>query len=296
VTLEPCSTFGRTPPCTDAILAARVAKVYVAAADPNPAHRGRGIQLLRRRGVGVTTGILEDEATRLNEAFNHWIVEGEPFVTVKAAMTLDGKIATASGESKWITGAEARRFAMHLREGNDAIVVGVNTVLKDDPQLTVRAGKGVVRKCSLRVVLDSEARTPRKARVISDEFASRTLIVVSRRASRNRVRALARFVEVIEAPERRGKIDLNWLLRCLGRRAVTSLLVEGGGEVNASFIFGGLSQRVAFFYAPKVLGGRNGIKAVAGEGASRPSEVLELSNVEHRRLGPDFLLTGLVKP
>jgi diaminohydroxyphosphoribosylaminopyrimidine deaminase/5-amino-6-(5-phosphoribosylamino)uracil reductase len=296
VTLEPCSTFGRTPPCTDAIVAARIAEVFVAGRDPNPAHQGRGIQLLKRKGVRVTTGVLEQDALRVNEAFNHWIVNGTPFITVKAAMTLDGKIATASGESKWITGPAARRWAMRLREGHDAILVGVNTVLKDNPQLTVRSSDSKnTTKCPLRVVLDSGARTPLTARIVSDEFRSRSLIVISRKAPKARVQALARRAELIEAPEEGGQIDLQWLLRFLGKGEITSLLVEGGGEVNASFLFGGLANRVAFFYAPKVLGGQAGIKSVAGNGATRSGEILDLTDVEHRRLGGDLLMTALVK-
>src|SRR4051812_10645340 len=146
VTLEPCCTHGRTPPCTDAIIARGIREVVVAAIDPNPAHSAKGLKLLKRAGMKVTSGVLEREATRLNEAFNHWIVERTPFVTVKAAMTLDGKVATSSGESKWITGAKARACAMHLRQGSDAILVGVNTVIADNPALTVRASSGSARE------------------------------------------------------------------------------------------------------------------------------------------------------
>jgi diaminohydroxyphosphoribosylaminopyrimidine deaminase / 5-amino-6-(5-phosphoribosylamino)uracil reductase len=295
VTLEPCSTFGRTPPCTDAILAARIAEVCVAATDPNPAHLGGGIRLLKGKGVRVTSGILGEEATRLNEAFNHWIVHGTPFVTVKAAMMLDGKIATASGESKWISGTAARRWSMRLREGHDAVLVGVNTVLHDNPALTVRVGNSnTVRKCPLRIVLDSKARTPLSARIVSDEYRPHTLIVVTSKAPAARVRALTRLADVIEAPASEGQIDLEWLMRFLGERSITSVLVEGGGEVNASFLFRGLANRVTFVYAPRVLGGSNGIRAVAGRGATRREEILELSEVEHRRLGPDLLMTGVI--
>jgi diaminohydroxyphosphoribosylaminopyrimidine deaminase / 5-amino-6-(5-phosphoribosylamino)uracil reductase len=334
VTLEPCSTHGRTPPCTDAIVAAGIRRVVVGATDPNPAHAGRAFSILKRAGVAVTRlgaaplrvprsrgkddarhpdrlkpeleTKLADECARLNEAFNHWIVNRTPFVTVKAAMTLDGKIATASGESKWITGEKARDYGMKLRLGADAILVGINTVLADDPSLIFRArntecGTRADGKLRRRIILDAKARTPLTAKVVSDEQATATTIVVTEYAPRNRVAALAKRANVVVASpakskmeNRKSNIDLPWLLKRLGAENVTSLLVEGGGEVNASFLFGGLAHRVAFFYAPKVLGGRDARKAVAGEGVKRLEEIVQLRDVEWRRLGPDLLLTGRV--
>ena len=299
VTLEPCSTRGRTPPCTDAIVAAGIQRVVAAATDPNPLHAGRAFGILRGVGIGVTHGVLSKEAMRLNEAFNHWIVHRIPFVTVKTAMTLDGKIATAAGKSKWITGEKARAYAMKLRMGADAILVGINTVLADDPALTVRQGQGsrskVRRRQPRRVILDALARTHLTARIVSDDQARQTTIVVSRLAPRKRVVALSRFVNVLVAPSQDGKIDLRWLLQKLGADSVTSLLVEGGGEVNASFLEQRLAQRIAFFYAPMILGGHNARKAVAGAGAQRLSDAIELRDVEWRTLGPDLLLTALVR-
>jgi len=344
VTLEPCSTHGRTPPCTDAIIATGIKRAVVGAIDPNPKHKGKGFKILKRAGIEVDLFEVPrsrgpnrlkaelrtwtDECAKLNEAFNHWIVHRTPFVTVKAAMTLDGKIATASGESKWITGEKARAHGMKLRSGADAILVGINTILADDPLLTVRSGTpGTVpaRNEALpqhaeavpgapglrRIVLDSLARTPLNAKVVSDKFASLTTIVVGKRAPKSRMTALARRVNVLTAPlaknssparraeasERRlvtrhPSLDLRWLLKKLGAENVTSLLVEGGGEVNASFLLGGLAHRVAFFYAPKILGGRDSLKAVAGEGARSLAEALPLQDVEWKRLGPDLLLTA----
>jgi diaminohydroxyphosphoribosylaminopyrimidine deaminase/5-amino-6-(5-phosphoribosylamino)uracil reductase len=304
VTLEPCCTHGRTPPCTDAIKDAGIKRVVAAAIDPNPAHAGRGFRILRRAGIQVTTGVLAEEAARLNEAFNHWIVHRTPFVIVKAAMTLDGKIATASGESKWITGEKARGEGMKLRQGADAILVGVNTVLADNPSLTVRQGprskiQGPRPKVQAprlqRIVLDSQARTPFRAKVVSDEFAGLTTIVVGKGAPAKRVQALEKRVNVLRAPLKHGRIDLGWLLGRLGSENVTSLLVEGGGEVNASFLLGGLAQRVAFFYAPMILGGRDSRKAVAGEGARRLDEILSLHEVEWRHVGDDLMMTARVE-
>ena len=297
VTLEPCSTHGRTPPCTAAILTAGISSVVVGAVDPNPRHRGRAFDILQRAGITVTQGVMAEECARLNEAFNHWMVQRLPLVTVKAGMTLDGKIATAAGKSRWITGEKARAYGMKLRQGADAILVGINTVLADDPSLTVRrAGAGVRGHELRRIVLDARARTPLGAKVASDEYAALTTVVVNELAPRRRVAALAQRVRVLLAPGSGNKINLRWLLKKLGAENVTSLLVEGGGEVNASFLMQGLVQRVAFFYAPMVLGGRDSRPAVAGEGARTLAESLKLSELEWRRLGPDWLLSGRVAP
>ena len=352
VTLEPCSTHGRTPPCTDAIIAAGIKRVVVGTTDPNPKHSGRAFRILKRAGIEVTAisdvarnkrrtsspglrppsppwpteerggargRLLANECARLNETFNHWIVHRTPFVTVKAAMTLDGKIATASGESKWLTGEIARADGMKMRQGTDAILVGINTVLADDPALTVRSARNIQHSTfdtkparPRRIVLDSLARTPLKAKVVGDKFAALTTIVVGNRAPKNRVVALAKRVKVVLAPtirvgraslragasatSPRQQINLSWLLKKFGSENITSLLVEGGGEVNASFLLGGLAQRVAFFYAPKILGGRDAHRAVAGEGAKSLTEALPLREVEWKRLGPDLLLTARIAP
>ena len=296
-TLEPCDHFGRTPPCTQGILEAGITRVVYGSSDPNPLVDGKGLKRMRRAGLKVEGGVLAAECDALNEPFFKVMRTGLPFVTVKSAMTLDGKIATASGESKWITGEKARAEGMRLRAGADAILVGVNTVLADDPGLTVRQGPGskVQGPRLRRIVLDSRARMPLKSNVVSDEFAALTTIVVGRSVPAKRVAALARTVSVVRAPLRGGRIDLRWLLKKLGRENVTSLLVEGGGEVNASFLLGGLAHRVVFFYAPKILGGRDSHKAVAGEGARSLGDVLSLSEVEWRRVGDDLMMTARVK-
>jgi diaminohydroxyphosphoribosylaminopyrimidine deaminase/5-amino-6-(5-phosphoribosylamino)uracil reductase len=293
VTLEPCCTHGRTPPCTEAIIAAGIKRVVVGATDPNPKHAGKGFKILQKAGIEVVHGVLAVECTRLNEAFNHWIVHRTPFVTVKAAMTLDGKIATANGESKWITGDAARARGMQLRLGSDAILVGVNTILADDPSLTLRGVKVPAQRLR-RIILDSHARTPLSAKVVSDAHAALTTIVVGKTAPAKRVAALSQCVKILRAPLVKGRIDLRWLLKKLGAENVASLLVEGGGEVNASFLLNHLAQRVAFFYAPKILGGRDSRRAVAGDGARGLAEVIQLSEVTHQRFGADLMLTALV--
>jgi len=298
VTLEPCSPWGRTPPCTDAILSAGIREVIVGAVDPNPRHAGRGLKLLEAAGVRVQAGVLAAECTALNEPFNYWIVHRRPLVTVKAAMTLDGKIATATGESKWITGPRARAYGWRLRLGSDAVLVGIETVLADNPSLLPRTR---IPWRGRRVILDARARTPLTAQVVTDSACGRTIVVVGPRAPRNRVRELARRVTVWEAPfaeggdkNPRSRLDLVWLLDRLGREEVTHVLVEGGGEVQASFLLSGLAQRVAFFYAPVILGGAGSRRAVAGEGARSWEEILRLCDLRWRRLGSDLLLEARV--
>ena len=300
VTLEPCSTWGRTPPCTDAILEAGLREVIIGALDPNPRHAGRGPALLAAAGVRVRTGVLADECAALNAAFNHWIVHRRPWVTVKAAMTLDGKIATATGESQWITGPAARAYGWRLRQRADAVLVGIETVLADDPSLMPR-GRGPWRL--RRVILDARARTPLKAQVTSDAWAHQTIVVVGPAAPAARVKALQERVQVWQAPLARGPnrrgsarhLDLDWLLDRLGAAEVTHLLVEGGGEVQASFLLSGLAHRVAFFYAPLVLGGATARRAVAGPGARSWAEILRLRQLRWRRIGTDLLLEARVE-
>jgi len=275
--------------------------VVVGATDPNPHHRGRAFKILKRAGIPVTPGVLAEECERLNEAFNHWIVQGTPWVTVKAAMTLDGKIATATGQSKWITGKLARASGMQLRQGADAILVGINTVLADDPSLTVRPANGERLR---RIVLDANARTPLGSKLVSDEHAGLTTIVVGESAPKRRDEALAGLVKVLVARGTKPKggasnghpagIDIRWLLKRLGSEEVTNLLVEGGGEINASFLLQGCAHRVAFFYAPKVIGGRDARKAVAGKGVKSVEAAIQLEEVQWERLGVDWLLTARV--
>ncbi len=298
VTLEPCCTHGRTPPCTEALIRAGVRRVVIAAVDPNPRHAGQGLVRLREAGITVDSGVLEAESNRLNEAFNHWIVHRIPWVTAKSAMTLDGKIATASGESKWITCPKSRAHAQRLRLGADAVLVGVETVLADDPSLTVRTQPGFRRPAwhpvKLRIILDTRARTPLESRLVSDDGRASTLIVVSELADPAKIAALQAGVTVIRAPEREGRIDLAWLMPELGRMGVLHLLVEGGGTVLASFFEAGLVHRIAFFYAPRILGGEESRRSVAGQGFRSLAEAPSLTDVESRRFGEDLFITARV--
>jgi diaminohydroxyphosphoribosylaminopyrimidine deaminase/5-amino-6-(5-phosphoribosylamino)uracil reductase len=296
VTLEPCSTSGRTPPCTEALTNAGIKRVVTGAIDANPDHAGNGLKILQRAKIKVTSGVLETECTRLNEAFNHWIIHRTPFVVVKSAMSLDGRIATKTGESKWITNEQSRAEGMKLRAGCDAILVGINTVLRDNPSLTIRGEYFARRTFPLRrIVLDPSGRIQPKAKLLTDEFRSATTIVVSEAATKRKVEALRKIANVIVAPIKRGKIDLRWLLKKLGAENVTKLLVEGGGETNAEFLLNGLAHRVAFFYAPIVIGGRDGPRAVGGDGVVKLEDKVVLEDVEWHSLGGDLLLNARVK-
>ena len=291
VTLEPCCTAGRTPPCTDAILRSGIRRVVVAAVDRNPNHAGRALPLLEAAGIRVESGLLSAESNRLNESFNHWIVHRTPWVTLKAAMTLDGRIATASGESKWITGDAARREGLKLRKTSDAVMIGIPTLLADDPSLTLRlTASGKPRGSRRRFILDTRARTPLTARVVTDEWKDQTTVIVGESAPARRVKALEQRVRVLKAAETAGRIDLGPLLATLGGEGVTSMLVEGGGEVHAAFLEGGHAHRVAFFYAPILLGGSDSRRAVAGTGFSGQSGFPRLTDLAWRRLGPDLFL------
>jgi len=292
VTLEPCNHHGQTPPCTQAILAAGVRRVIIASRDPNPLVAGGGGAYLASQGVAVATGLLEAAAQRLNAAWFHWLETGRPWVMAKAACSLDGKIATATGESQWITGEAARRFGHRLRHRVDAIVAGINTVLADDPQLTTRLPRGR-GKDPIRVVLDSRLRLPEQARILHLDSAVPTLVACTEMAPAAKMRALeGQGAEVLVLPAESGRVSLAALLQLLGERRVQSLLVEGGAEVLGSFFDQKFVQMFHFFYAPKFLGGRTAPGVLGGQGVSRLQDAPQGRHLAIRRLGPDLLLSG----
>ena len=257
VTLEPCNHQGRTPPCTQAILAAGVRRVIIATRDPNPQVTGGGAEYLSSQGVAVEAGLLETEARRLNEAWFHWTNTGRPWVIAKAACSLDGKIATAGGESQWLTGEAARAYGHRLRHRVDAILVGIDTVLADDPQLTTRLPRGR-GKDPIRVVLDSRLRLPLTAKLLHLDSPAPTWVACTSAAPTEKIRAIKDLgAEVLVFPPDAGRVPLKPLLELLGPRQVQSLLVEGGAEVLGSFFDQGLVNQFYFFFAPKILGGRS---------------------------------------
>lgn len=296
VTLEPCCHFGRTKPCTEAIINAGVGKVVVAAVDPNPLVAGKGITRLRQAGVVVEPGLMEQDSQRLNEVFNKYITTKTPFVTAKAAMSLDGKIATRTGESQWITGPKARQQTHRLRDSHDAILVGIGTVLADNPSLTTRLSGEEKGQDPVRIVLDSGARTPPACKMLNQDSPAPTYVVVSKDASRDKIKDLeaagARVARLDSSPQ---GIDLHGLMKWLGEIEVTSLLVEGGAGIHASFFAAGLVDKVTWFIAPQVIGGSDAPGPVGGRGIERLDDALVLSDVEISRCGRDILVTGYTR-
>jgi diaminohydroxyphosphoribosylaminopyrimidine deaminase/5-amino-6-(5-phosphoribosylamino)uracil reductase len=292
VTLEPCChREKRTPPCVDAIEASGVRSVVMATSDPNPKVSGRGLARLRSKGITVRVGVLRERAIRLNEAYAHWITTGRPFVTLKIASTLDGKIATASGESRWITGPPAREVVHRLRSQVDAVLVGIGTVLADNPELTARGGRN--RRSPHRVILDERLAIPLTAKVLVTRAGSTTFVATTRAAAaarRRRVAAIGARVLVIKS--RAGLVDLEALIQRLGAMGITSLLIEGGSEVNAAALRAGIVNKVVIMLAPKLLGGRDAVGSIGGRSPRRLVDAAALRNLAVRRAGDDVIVEG----
>lgn len=294
VNLEPCSHFGRTPPCADALIAAGVKSVVAAMEDPNPEVSGKGIARLMAAGIEVRTGLLRDRAERLNEVFIKYITRRLPFVALKCAMSLDGKIATWKGASRWITGEKARDFVHHLRDTYDAVMVGIGTVLQDDPQLTTRLKRGKGRN-PLRIVVDSKLRIPLTSRVLTDTAVAPTLVVTTPDASPEKAEEIrARGAKIMRVEGGPSGVNLAALLRELGKIGVTSILIEGGGELNASAFLSGIVDKVYAFIAPKIIGGRGAITPVEGDGVEEVGDAIPLHFSTFRRLGGDLLIEAYV--
>ncbi len=293
VTLEPCCHHGRTPPCTQALIAAGVAEVHMAMLDPNPRVAGRGRAELETAGIRTTVGTCEAEARALNEVFVHWITTGRPFVVAKFAMSLDGKIATHTGDARWISGHAARRHVHELRDRVDAILVGAGTVLADDPRLTTRLDREDVRH-PLRIVLDSRGRVPLSARLFDPALPGHTLVATTPAIPDEHVRALqARNVQVLVLPpDPQGRVDVAALLETLGRQEITHLLVEGGSQVLGTFVDLGLVDKFVVFIAPLIIGGAEAPQPVGGRGAERIADALRLERLQWQSVGPDIMVTG----
>jgi diaminohydroxyphosphoribosylaminopyrimidine deaminase/5-amino-6-(5-phosphoribosylamino)uracil reductase len=297
VTLEPCCHFKkRTPPCVPEVIRSGVRRVVIAMRDPNPAVRGRGANELRRSGLSVTLGVARREAEEMNRAYCHWVKTKRPYVMLKAGMTLDGQIATASGESRWITGEQSRREVHRLRGQTDAVLIGVGTVLADDPSLTARIGARLNRlapRQPLRVVVDSRLKIPAEARILSGQKRARTLVATTNAAPASRRAWLARQgVEIVIVPASRGRVALPALLDELGRRHITSLLVEGGGKINAAMLRAKLVHHVRFYMAPVLLGGDNARGVIGGNSPTSLAQAVSLRHVKVRSVGRDIVVEG----
>ncbi len=295
VTLEPCDHFGRTPPCTDAIINSGITKVAISMKDPNPINNGRGIRTLRRHGIDVRTGILAEEARSMNTPYIKFITKKMPYVTVKVGQSLDGKIATRSGDSRWITSEDSRRYVHALRSTVDAVMVGANTALKDDPMLTSRLPGSKARQ-PMRIVVDEALSLPLNAKIFSNVYRSPVLIATSRREPAARIASYEkRGARVLVVKSKKGLVDLKELFAILGAEGVMHLLVEGGGELIASVMEEGLADRLLFFIAPKVIGGRSAKTSVEGDGVEKVADALPLQNVRIRKFGKDILIEADIR-
>lgn len=297
VNLEPCSHYGKTPPCSREIIKAGVKRVVIAMEDPNPLVSGRGSEQLRQAGVEVESGILKQEARKLNEVFIKYITTDYPFVFLKTAQTLDGYLATSAGNSQWITNKRAREEGHRLRHRSDAILVGIETVLADNPRLTARLpGKeGREGKDPVRIILDSQLRIPEDVNVIKHNSPAATYIVCGKEVNHEKKKVLSdkNGVELIELPlTARGRIPLRILLKELHQREFSSLLVEGGGRINYSFLREGLIDRVYAFIAPRLLGGSDGIAVFRGEGPTEMAKAENLKEVEYKILADNIMISG----
>ncbi len=296
VTLEPCCHYGRTPPCTKAIIAAGISEVHLAMLDPNPLVSGHGEDELEREGIKTYVGEHEEEAKEINEAYIKFITTGIPFVTAKFAVSLDGKIATKSGDSKWISGEESRKYVHNLRYASDAIMTGANTVLADDPQLTTRCGGigGIAKRQPLRVIVDGRGRVPSTAQVFSEP--GKVLIALGKSVENGKKKALAQAgAELLELPANGELIDLRELLKVLGEREITSVLVEGGGILLGSLFDHGLVDKVIAFVSPIIIGGEKAKTAVAGEGIDKVIDAVKVKHVRVEKCGEDWMISGYIK-
>lgn len=311
VNLEPCSVFGRTPPCVEKIISRGISEVIIAMEDPNPLNNGKGIKLLRSSNIKVKVGILRKDAVKINEVFIKYITKRLPFLTVKIAQSLDGKIATKTGDSQWITGSCARRYVHQLRRETDAILVGVNTIIKDNPLLRsrLRYAKNISKEAQpIKIVVDSRLKTPPHARIFGQESPAKVIIATTKCAPPKKIKQLSKYAEIIafstqdnrvnpvrdfatsgSKKDISNRVNLQDLMRTLAEREITSVFVEGGGELTASLLKEKLVDKVLFFIAPKIVGGREAITSVEGEGILKVSQAIKLKDIEITRFGEDIL-------
>lgn len=293
VTLEPCVHFGRTPPCVARIIKSGVKEVVVGMIDPNPLNNGKGIEILKQNKIKIRVGFLEDKLKRMNEAFIKYITKKTPFITVKVAESLDGRIATRTGDSKWITSDKSRGYAHRLRGDFDAVMVGVNTVLRDNPKLDAWFSK----KQPVKIVVDSQLSTPEKANLFpgAKPVIIATLASALGQETENR-KILSGKANILEVKEKGGQVNLKDMLKKLAGLGITNILVEGGGILIGSLFDEGLVDKIMFFISPKIIGGKEAIGAVMGQGVARVERALKLKEVTLRRFGEDFLIEGYIKP
>lgn len=293
VTLEPCCHYGKTPPCTDAIIKNKLRRVVVGTLDPNPLVAGKGVNILKKHGIEVTTGILENDCKKTNEIFMKFIRTKIPFVIMKTAMTLDGKIASVSGASKWITGEAARLEVHKLRNSVSAIMTGIGTVLSDDPLLTCRIEGGVTPK---RIIVDSHLRIPLSAKVLLDQEKAPTIIAAIENAPANKLQQLQNLgITVLTIPEYMGRVNLKLLIKRLGELNIDSVLLEGGSNVNYSALEQDIVDKVQFYIAPKIIGGETAKTPVGGLGIADLKDSFNIHSLNIKQFGKDILIEGYIR-
>lgn len=292
VTLEPCSHYGRTPPCVERIIGMKIGKVIIGTLDPNPLVSGRGVSKLKEAGVEVEVGVLEGECKMKNEIFMKYIIDKTPFVIMKGAMSLDGKIATKTGESRWITGDKAREQVHKLRSELTGIMVGVNTVIMDDPELTCRIEGG---NNPIRIIVDSSLRIPKESKIVKTSNQVRTILATTKKAKeKDKIKLKDRGIEILETKSKDGKVDLKELVIKLGSLGVDSILLEGGGELNYSALKSGIVDKVQMYIAPKIVGGSLAKGPVSGEGIELLSDAIMIRSLRTKVFGEDILIEGYV--
>jgi len=295
ITLEPCSHYGKTSPCAKLILDKGIKKVVIALKDPNPKINGEGIKFLKNNDIEVVTGVLGEESRKLNEIFIKYISTDIPFCILKTAMTLDGKIATKTGDSKWVTSRESRKYVHSLRHRVSAIMVGIGTILQDNPYLNTRL-KGIKGKNPIRVVVDTYGRMPLEANVLNINSDTKTIIASTKLASEDKLKNFRlKGAEIIITPLKDNQVDLNYLMKILGKKNLDSVLIEGGSELNYSAVESGIVDKVNIFIAPKLIGGRNAKTPLGGFGKSFMEEAILLRNLQINRFGNDIMLEGYLK-
>jgi len=295
VNLEPCAHLGRTPPCVNAIIKSGIKKVYCSMIDPNPLNNGKGRKELEKNNISVKVGILDKEAAELNEVFVKYVTKKMPFVTIKVAESLDGKIATRTTDSRWITSEASRDYSHRLRSEMDAVLVGVNTISRDNPILTSRRNISPIK-----IVLDSGLRVSEGAKIFSKKSPELNIVAILRKSLKGPhiLKKVERFnkkgILVIACPGKNNRIDLEWLLKELAELEISRLLVEGGGDTISGFLEQGLADKVLFFIAPKIIGGRGAVTSVEGKGIEKVSQAIELKDVRVEMIGEDILVSGAV--
>lgn len=292
VTLEPCSHFGKTPPCSDLLIDKNIKRVVVGTLDPNPLVAGKGIERLRNNGIEVVTGVLEEESQKLNEIFIKYIVTKEPFVVMKNAMSLDGKIATVTGESQWISGESSRKQVHSLRHELAGIMVGIETIIKDDPQLTSRT---LNSRNPIRIVVDSQLRIPIASKVLTQQDKAKTIVATTKRANNEKLDTLKQMgIEVIVIKVKCERVDLRELMKVIGAKGIDSILLEGGANLNFSALEEGIVDKIQSYIAPKIIGGKEAKTAVEGAGIQLLKNAFKIDRMTPVMVGEDLFVEGYI--